>query len=455
MMAPSATLKGLLVDLASGKTTSRALVEACLAQIENPDGEGRRTFIQVDREGAIAQADVMDRLRSVGAEPSPYAGIPISIKDLFDVRGQVTRAGAAVLSDALPSAEDASAVARLRRAGFVLIGRTNMSEFAFSGLGLNPHFDTPRNPWDRATGRVPGGSTSGGAVSVADGMAHATLGTDTGGSCRIPAAFTGLVGFKPTARRVPTAGAVPLSSTLDSVGPLARSVSCCAVVDAIISDEPEADLSSASVEGLRFAVPKTLVLDHMDETVSGDFERALTRLSRAGARISSIDVPEFADIARINAKGGFTAAESFAWHRPFLDRYSDRYDPRIRMRIERGQHMSAVDYIDLIAARQAYIAGVTKRIHPFDAMIFPTVPIVAPTLSQLEHDEAFTAFNLLVLRNSMTINLLDGCAISLPMHDADAPPTGLTIARAAGDDGAILRHAAAIEHLLAGNSTSK
>lgn len=447
-MSPNATLRSLSEDLAHGRTTSRALVEACLQRIEDPAGEGRRAFIAADRETALAQADAMDRLRVVGAEPSRYAGIPISIKDLFDVSGQVTKAGAKVLSEAKPATEDAPAVARLRSAGFVLIGRANMSEFAFSGLGLNPHFDTPRNPWDRKTGRVPGGSTSGGAVSVVDGMAYATLGTDTGGSCRIPAAFTGIVGFKPTARRVPTDGAVPLSTSLDSVGPLARSVACCAALDAVIADSSLGDIVPASIEGLRLAVPNTLVLDRMDATVSADFDRALSLLSRAGARITKIDIPEFADIARINAKGGFAAAESFAWHRDLLNRYPDRYDPRIKMRIERGQQMSAADYIDLQAARKAYIAGVTRRIRDFDAILFPTVPIVAPAISELNDDQSFTDQNLLVLRNSTTINLLDGCAISIPMHRQGDAPTGLTIAGLPGHDTAVFSVSSAIENLL-------
>jgi aspartyl-tRNA(Asn)/glutamyl-tRNA(Gln) amidotransferase subunit A len=324
-----------------------------------------------------------------------------------------------------------------------------MSEFAFSGLGLNPHFGTPLSPWDRQTGRIPGGSTSGGAVSVADAMAHATLGTDTGGSCRIPAAFAGIVGFKPTARRVPTQGAVPLSTTLDSVGPLARSVACCAALDAILSDGAEADIDGASLDGMRLAVPDTVVLDRMDETVSKDFERALSRLSAAGAEISRIAMPEFADIAAINAGGGFTAAESYAWHRPLLARHGDLYDPRIRMRIERGRAISAADYIDAAAARRAYIAGVRRRISSFDAIVFPTVPIVPPKISDVAEDAAFTELNLLILRNSTTINMLDGCAISLPMSGEGAAPTGLTIARAGGGDHQVLRLAAAAEPILA------
>lgn len=447
-MVAAATLKSLSEDLANGRTTSRALVADCLVKIDDPMGEGGRTFIAVDRAAALAQADAMDRLRTLGAEPSRFAGIPISIKDLFDVRGQVTKAGASVLSDAEPANDDAPVVSRLRRAGFVLIGRANMSEFAFSGLGLNPHFDTPRNPWDRTTGRVPGGSTSGGAVSVADGMAHATLGTDTGGSCRIPAAFTGIVGFKPTARRVPTTGAVPLSTTLDSVGSLARSVACCAEIDAIIADSPLGDLSPASLERLRLAVPKTVVLDRMDAAVSADFERTLSLLSEAGAKIVEVDIPEFADIARINAKGGFSASESFAWHREFLSTRPERYDPRIKMRIERGRQMSAADYIDLLAARRDYIAGVTKRIDSFDALIFPTVPIVAPAIFDLADDNVFTDINILVLRNSTTINMLDGCAVSVPMHVRGNAPTGLTVVGPAGGDAKVLRIASAIENMI-------
>ena len=200
-LAPLATLAMLSADLAARRSSSRSLSEACLARIEDTAGEGRRTFLHVDRNAVLAQADALDALRSSGTALSRYAGIPISIKDLFDVAGQVTRAGSTVLSDRAPALVDALSVARLRQAGFVLIGRTNMTEFAFSGLGLNPHYGTPRNPWQRVQGHVPGGSSSGAAVSVADGMAHAALGTDTGGSCRIPAAFTGLVGYKPTARR--------------------------------------------------------------------------------------------------------------------------------------------------------------------------------------------------------------------------------------------------------------
>ncbi len=246
-MPNTPTLASLAADLDSGATSARKLVEECLAKIADPSGEGSRAFIHVDKEGALGAADAMDRLRKAHAAPSPFAGIPVSIKDLFDIKGQVTRAGSRALEeDCTPAEADAPVVARLRRAGFIVIGRTNMTEFAYSGIGINPHYGTPKSAWNRSVGHVPGGSSSGAAVSVADGMAHGALGTDTGGSCRIPAAFNGIVGFKPTQRRVPLDGGVPLSSSLDSFGPLARTTQCCATMDAVLADEPELPVVAAA-----------------------------------------------------------------------------------------------------------------------------------------------------------------------------------------------------------------
>jgi aspartyl-tRNA(Asn)/glutamyl-tRNA(Gln) amidotransferase subunit A len=443
--APSATLATLAADLAARRSSSRSLVEACLARIEDTAGEGRTTFLHVDRDAALAQADVVDALRSSRAALSQHAGIPISIKDLFDIEGQITRAGSTVLSDRAPASADAVSVARLRRAGFVLIGRTNMTEFAFSGLGLNPHYGTPRNPWQRVQGHVPGGSSSGAAVSVADGMAHAALGTDTGGSCRIPAAFTGLVGYKPTAHRVPLQGVVPLSPSLDSIGPIARSVACCALLDALLADEPAVDLTDCSLSGKHFAVPRTFVLEDLDRHVAADFGRALSRLSTAGARIDEIDVPEFAEIPAIHAKGTLATAESFAWHRDLLAAHAGAYDPRVRVRIQIGAAQSAADYLALVAARKAFIARVEGRIAGFDALVMPTVPVIPPRIAELAADDAYFRINTLVLRNSTVINFLDGCAISIPIHDPGQPPVGLTLACRGDVDRQLFRCAAAAE----------
>src|SRR6267154_4253793 len=314
-MPNTPTLATLADDLEGGRTSARKLVDECLARIRDASGEGVRAFIHVDAEAAIEAAEAMDRLREVKAAPSPYAGIPVSIKDLFDIKGQVTRAGSRALEDSAPADADAPVVARLRQAGFIVIGRTNMTEFAYSGIGINSHYGTPKSAWQRNVGHVPGGSSSGAAVSIADGMAYGALGTDTGGSCRIPAAFNGIVGFKPTQRRVPLDGGVPLSSTLDSFGPLANTVGCCAILDAVLANEAVTPLQPRPIRGMRLAVPTTITLDDLDDAVAKTFERALQSLSRAGALIEHIEMPEFLDVAVMNAQGGFAAAESFAWHR--------------------------------------------------------------------------------------------------------------------------------------------
>src|SRR4051812_32770138 len=446
------TLASLAADLEAGRTTARALVEGCLAKIADGDGEGARAFIHVDKEAAIAAGEAMDRLRKANAAPSRFAGIPVSVKDLFDVKGQVTRAGSRALEDSPRAEADAPAVARLRAAGFVVIGRTNMTEFAYSGIGINPHFGTPKGVWRREIGHVPGGSSSGGAVAVAYGMAHAGLGTDTGGSCRIPAGWNGIVGFKPTQRRVPLEGAVPLSSSLDSVGPLARTVACCAAIDAVLADEPFMPLQARPVKGMRLAVPTTLALDEIDDAVAQTFERALERLSRAGASIERIAVPEFLDIGPMSSKGGFTAAESYAWHRYLITAKGDVYDPRVASRILRGEHISAADYIDLIAARKSLIARANARIAPYDALLLPTTANTPPRIADLKDDAAFTKANLLSLRNCTLINMIDGCAISLPAHRDGEAPVGLMLAAAGGSDRRIFELAASMEGVVSGQN---
>jgi aspartyl-tRNA(Asn)/glutamyl-tRNA(Gln) amidotransferase subunit A len=442
------TLASLAADLDTGRTTARMLVDACLAKIADNDGEGARAFLHVDAEAAIEAAEAMDRLREVSAAPSPFAGIPISIKDLFDIKGQVTRAGSRALEDSAPTAVDAPVVARLRRAGFVVIGRTNMTEFAYSGIGINPHYGTPKGAWQRAIGHVPGGSSSGAAVSVVDGMAHGALGTDTGGSCRIPAAYNGIVGFKPTQRRVPLDGAVPLSSTLDSIGPLARTVNCCAVMDAVLANEPMTPLQSRPIKGMRLAVPNTVALDDLEDAVAKTFERALDKLAREGALIERIAVPEFLDIAPMSAKGGFAAAESYAWHRYLIVAKGDVYDPRVASRIMRGESQSAADYIDLVNARKSLVARATARLAPYDALVLPTTANTPPRIADMKDDQAFTKANLLSLRNCTLINMIDGCGISLPIHREGEAPVGLMLAATGGSDRRIFELAAAMEGVI-------
>jgi aspartyl-tRNA(Asn)/glutamyl-tRNA(Gln) amidotransferase subunit A len=443
-----ATLSGLASELASGKTTARALVEDCLARIEDTTGEGARVFIRVDAAQARAAADGIDKLRAADSAPSLYAGIPVAIKDLADIKGQVTCAGSRALRDSPPATADAPSVSRLRRAGFILIGRTNMTEFAYSGLGINPHYGTPASPWQRSERRVPGGSSSGSAVAVADGMAYGALGTDTGGSCRVPAAFNGVTGWKPTARRVPIDGVVPLSKSLDSVGPIARTVDCCAIMDAIFAGEAPRALDAVPLKALRLLVPETIVLDSLDSQVASAFEAALRRLSDAGAVVTRAPLPVLERIAEMTAKGGISGAESYAWHRKLIATRGNEYDPRVRTRIMRGAEQDAADYIDLIERRTAAIPAYDAATSDYDAVIMPTTAIIAPRIDEVAKDDDYTRINLLILRNPMMFNILDCCSISIPMNRPGDAPTGLMVVGRSGTDRRTLAISKAIEGVL-------
>jgi aspartyl-tRNA(Asn)/glutamyl-tRNA(Gln) amidotransferase subunit A len=437
--------------LEEGKLSSRALVDACLDRATSSAGEGARVFIHLFADAARAEADAIDRRRKAGVWTGALGGIPISVKDLFDIRGLPTTAGSVVLLDAEPASADAGVVDRLRAAGAVIVGRTNMTEFAFSGLGLNPHYGTPANPFDRKMRRIPGGSSSGAAVSVTDGMALGAIGTDTGGSVRIPAALCGLAGFKPTARRIPQSGTLPLSTSLDSIGPVAASVRCCRILDAVLSGETSDTWSAASIDGLRLAVPTTKVLDDVDAHVAHAFELALDKLKKAGARVRDIAVPEFSEIISAASTATFPAAEAFAWHRELLSRARDRYDPRVSVRIARGAAISAADYLWLLKKRTELIRSIRNRTEGFDALVMPTVPSIAPVIADLDADEdRYHTSNLLMLRNPTFINFLDGCALSIPCHDVGTAPVGLMLARFDHEDRKLLAIGEAVEEALPG-----
>lgn len=443
------TLNDLAAALAVGKTTSRQLVEDCLARIADPTGEGPRTFIKTTPEAARAHADAMDTMRRAGRPLGPFAGIPFSIKDLADIAGQPTPAGSKVLANTPPAAANAPVVQRIAEAGFVTIGRTNMTEFAFSGLGINPHYGTPKSPWDRQTGRIPGGSSAGAGVSIADEMAYGALGTDTGGSCRIPAAMSGIVGYKPTARRVPITGVIPLSTSLDSIGPLANSVACCAAIDAIFAALPLPTLTPTRLTGLRLGAIQNIVLADMDPEVATAYEAALSKLSAAGAHIIRTTLPAFDEIPRANARGTFAAAEAWAWHRDLIATQSESYDPQVLRRILPGRDMAAADYVALLAARADICARANIVTQDYDAMIMPTCPLLPPAIAALEADAAeYARVNLLQLRNSALGNFLDRCAISLPCTPRGAPPVGLMLMGETMGDAKLFRVAAAVEEAL-------
>lgn len=427
--------------------TTRERLEDALARIEAPDGQGKETFTRVYRDEARVVASATDDMRRLGMQLPSLAGCIVSIKDLFDVRGEATMAGAKVLADAAPAAQDAEVVRRLRQAGAVIVGKTNMTEFAFSGLGINPHFGTPLNQWDRGNSRIPGGSSSGAAISITDGMADIAIGTDTGGSCRIPAALNGIVGMKPSAASVPSDGALPLSSSYDVIGPIAGSVERCAQAYAVLSGQAQA-LKPISPRKLTLGVIQNYVLQDMDADVAAAHAGALTRLSRAGVELRDVSLPVLDELPALFDGGGLVAAESYAWHRELMHAQGDAYDPRVSVRIQRGAAITAADYIQLLQLRKRLVAAWREQIGQFDAVVMPTVPLVAPKMQTLETDDEYGRINLLMLRNPTTINALDGCAVSLPCHLAGQAPVGLSLACANGKDWDLLSMAQSLAPVL-------
>jgi len=430
------------------RRAARDRLEEALARIADASGEGARACLTVYAAAARIAADAADARARAGLSLGPLDGAIVSIKDLFDVAGEPTRAGSKVLFDAPPATANAPVVRRLRAAGCVIIAKTNMAEFAFTGLGLNPHYGTAGNPADRA--RIPGGSSSGAAVAVADAMCEIGIGSDTGGSVRLPAALCGVAGFKPSKQRVPTEGAFPLSYTLDSIGPLARSVAACADADAAMAGEEAQPLAPVPLEGLRIGIAQGLPLRTLDETVAARLFEAINELGRAGVQLTPELLPIFDDMVRANAKGSIAVAESYAIHRERMAARGADYDPFVRGRIERGRDIPAADYIALIRERAAMVRAMDARLADLDALVLPTVAIVAPTIAECRDAETALARNQLLLRNTSIANFFDLCAVSLPLPRGDGLPVGLMLVARNGQDRRLLRMAAAVERLFAG-----
>jgi Asp-tRNA(Asn)/Glu-tRNA(Gln) amidotransferase A subunit family amidase len=430
-------------NILDGVVDARDRMEACVAVARSPacDKVFLRTMFDEARQCA----------QSADARRQPLAGLAVSVKDLFDVQGQVTGAASLTRASIAPASHDCPAVARLRAAGGAIIGRTNMTEFAFSGVGINPHFGTPANAASRDEPLIPGGSSSGAAVSVATGAAYIGLGSDTAGSIRIPAALNGVVGFKNTAALVPRDGAIPLSTTLDTVCAMTRSVADAIVVHEILAAR-KVTRSMAPLPAYQLAVVRQLMQDELDPAVEQAWLRTLGQLRAAGASIREIDLPELDELPAMMAHGAFSGSESYAYHRKELERAGDLFDPRVSARIRRGAAMTAAEYIDLLHARTDWIARVSRRLQSCDAVLSPTVPLVAPPIRLLapgaERDDAFFRVNGLLLRNTNVVNMLDGCALSLPCHQAHALPVGLMVWHGAYRDDVVLNIGRQIELLL-------
>jgi len=434
-------------QLRAGDLTASAATQQALRAAEQPSGEGARVFTRTYADSAVQQAQQADTRWQQQQPRSPIDGLPISIKDLFDVADEPTCAGSRVLADAPPAARDAHIVQRLKQAGAAITGKTNMTEFAFSGLGINPHYGTPANPWQRGEKRIPGGSSSGAAVAVADGMCLAAVGTDTGGSVRIPAALCGLTGFKPSASRINQAGTLPLSAALDSIGVIAHDVRSCWLLDSVIADQP-LQLAERDITRAHFAIPQTRVLDGLDLAVSQAWHHALARLRAQGATLTELPLSELAELETMNARGGITAWEAWQWHQSLLQSHAAGYDPQVRMRIERGALLNEADAQLLYQQRADWRQRVEQAVAPFDGLLLPTVPLIAPTIAELDDAERYRQVNLLMLRNTSVINMLDGCAISLPCHQPGSAPVGLMLAATHGHDAALLSWALALESIL-------
>jgi aspartyl-tRNA(Asn)/glutamyl-tRNA(Gln) amidotransferase subunit A len=428
--------------------SARERLEAALARIDDPAGEGARTCLTVYREQAKAAADAADARARSGISLGALDGAIVSLKDLFDVAGEVTRVGSKVLAEeGKPAASDAPVVRRLRCAGAVIVAKTNMSEFAFTGLGANPHYGTPGNPADRK--RVPGGSSSGAAVAAADGMCEIAIGTDTGGSVRIPASFCGVVGFKPSRQRISTAGAFPLSQTLDSIGPLARSVADCAKADAVMAGDDFAPLEPAPLADLRIGIAQGMPLENLDDTVGKRFPAAIDRLERAGARLSSEKLPLLEAMLQVLRRGGILPPEAFTVHRDRLDRRGLDIDQNVRLRLERSRAISAADYIGMLDERTSLMRAMDARLADIDVLAMPATPIVAPTQEEVATAENFARKNAMALRNTSIVNFFNLCAVSLPIPREGGLPAGLMLIVRNGHDERLFRIAAAVERLFA------
>ena len=428
--------------------SARERLEAALGRIDDPKGEGARACLTVYREQAKAAAEAADARGNAGISLGPLDGTIVSIKDLFDVAGEATRVGSKVFAEeAKPAVADAPVVRRLRAGGAIIVAKTNMSEFAYSGIGANPHFGTPGNPADRK--RVPGGSSSGAAVAAADGMCEIAIGTDTGGSCRIPGALCGIVGYKPSRQRIPTEGAFPLSYSIDSIGPIARSVEACAKADAVMATENFEPLNPVHLTGLRVGVVQGAPLENLDETVAKRFPDAIARLRQAGAQIFEEKLSLLGEMAQVNSKGGVQPAEAFTVHRDLLSRRADAIDPNIRVRLERARNISAADYIDMVRERARLIRAMDARLADLDGLAMPTTPIVAPIMAEVAVADDFARKNAMLLRNTVIVNFFDLCAISLPMPREGDLPTGLMLVARNGNDHRLFGIAAAVERLFA------
>ena len=428
-------------------SSARDRLEAVLSRLAEREAD-EKVFTRLYPDAARAAADAADARRKAGIALGPLDGEIVSIKDLLDVGGEPTLAGSLLRRTAAPAQMDAPVVQRLRRAGAVIVGKTNMTEFAFTALGLNPHYGTPGNGADAK--RVPGGSSSGAGVSVAEGTSAISIGSDTGGSIRIPAALNGVVGFKPTARRVPLDGAFPLSFALDSLGPLARTVAECAAADAVLAGEEAVPLVQVRLDGLRVGIPRGYLFGDTEEPIARAFDDAIRKLERSGARLFDIAIDDLIDaMNEATQYGSIAGMEGAAIHADWLETGTDApVDPHVSVPLARYAKAPVPIYIRTMRSRAGHVVEMDRRLADFDVLVLPTVPVAAPLIDAVMADPKFDdRMEGLLLRNTEVFNYFDQCAISLPMPGT-ALPAGLMLVGRNGHDRRLLAIAASVEALL-------
>ncbi|MCZ7464492.1 amidase [Rhizobium rhizogenes] len=442
----------LSVLIQSGHLDPRSLVEETLDAIGQDDDQA--IFIRLTAERAMAEAEAASKRIRDGRSCGVLDGIPVAWKDLFDLEGMATTAGSTVLAESTTASRDADVVTALKQAGMISIGRTNMSEFAFSGLGINPHFGTPRNPASQDGHRLPGGSSSGAGVAVAAGLVPVAIGTDTGGSVRIPAAFNGVVGFKASRGRYSMRGVYPLAKSLDSLGPLTRTVQDAVWVDAAMRGKAAADVARTPLSGLSLVVPETVFFDGVEDGVAAAFEQAVERLVRAGASVRRQAFPIFSELFDlIRQKGALVTAEAFVLHKARLEGAdAARMDPRVVARTKLGANISMRDYIAILEARERMTAAFSGMVGTHELLVSPTLPHVAAKVAPLiDDDDAFFAMNAKTLRNTQIGNFFDLCGVSIPCGTGEAEmPVGLLLSGLHGTDDHLLGVAMAAEEIVRG-----
>lgn len=433
----------------SRETDPVTLTEYLLDRIEK--SSNTKIFITVTADRARNEARAAAERYAKGRPLSALDGVPIAWKDLFDVAGAPTTAASLLYRDSAAKDRDLKCVANAAAAGMVCLGKLNMTEFAYSGLGLNPHYGTPVNPNDDKVHRSPGGSSSGSGTVVASGLSPCAIGTDTGGSVRIPASLNGVYGYKTSEGRIDKEGLIPLSRTLDTIGPLARSVEDCILLDMVLRGAVAADTRRLDLDKLTIIVPENLVLDSCEPAVLENFEQSIRLLERAGARIERRNVPELDEVAVLTAEhGSLTTAESYHEYHALVDTEEGaKIDARVVHRIKQGGRMSANDLLYIQDTRKSTMASIAKSLEGA-LLAMPTTPVTAPEIAPLEADmDLFHEVNLKVLGNTMIGNFLGFCGLAIPNgRDSKGLPTSILFSAPHGQDDFLLGHGLEIDRVL-------